>query len=41
MPLEITRTCTRTQTSPGTVHLVQEDNRWKIEAIDPTLQLSS
>ena len=36
IPLEITRT----QTYTGTIHLVHEDNRWKIDAIDPALQLT-
>jgi hypothetical protein len=36
IPLEITRT----QTYTGTVHLVQEGGRWKIDAIDPALQLT-
>jgi hypothetical protein len=36
IPLEITRT----QTYTGTVDLVHEDNRWKIDAIDPALQLT-
>jgi hypothetical protein len=36
IPLEITRT----QTYTGIVGLVHEDNRWKIDAIDPALQLT-
>jgi hypothetical protein len=36
IPLAITRT----QTYTGTIHLVHEGNGWKIDAIDPALQLT-